>query len=390
MKIFNKLASALMVLPMLAALTACESDAEYTAPEALSNAQVYFANDLETSVALSGDETSFDVIVNRQNPKGELSVAIKAEQDENNLFTIPLAVTFADGEKEAKLTIAYDPTVMEFNDMHPISLSIADEETYSTPYGNVSYDFEAGIRPPFSAWATNANELAELTGSDVNILGTQTKEFTGTYLYTQFFSGADPELPVAFRMNKAFPEQVQFKVGKWGYGVDLIMDAVYDEECQLYRINVPTTFIGYVHPSYGKVYAVESITYAKENVESMDRDWMHDYIENYDGPNWQKYCSYYDPATGEFVLNLTYFVDLGYFGYGEEYLTMDGYVRKDYSAAVSYAGMLKTAEGEFQAVADLTLGRHIATAKYAVVDGTIEDIDAAIAIMSGEVESTTI
>ena len=47
MKIFKKLASVMIALPVLAALTACDNDNDYDPAEKLTNQQVFFSNELK-------------------------------------------------------------------------------------------------------------------------------------------------------------------------------------------------------------------------------------------------------------------------------------------------------------------------------------------------------
>lgn len=142
MKIFKKIASALMVLPMVAALTACGNEDDYQAPEALTGAQVFFSSELPGSVELKSGETAFDITLNRVNTAGELTVQLSVEQDETNTFNVPESVTFADGEDVALLTVTYDLATIEYDKKYALSLAVSDE-SLTTPYGNDTYNFIA-------------------------------------------------------------------------------------------------------------------------------------------------------------------------------------------------------------------------------------------------------
>ena len=378
MKIFKNLASALMVLPVLAALTACSDDeGKYTPAEALTNAQVYFSNELPDVVELSKDNSTFDVQVCRINTKGELVAPIVVEQDEANVYAIPTSVTFADGESTANLTIGYDPEALDYNEMHNVVLTIGDE-TYTTPYGDSSYAFQAGVVPPMTAWCSNPDEFEEAGGQGDFPLG---KAGTGTYKYSLFWSGDDPDLPVFYRQNTVDPNLGQFMIKNVMYGIEFIIDSEWDEELGLYRLYVPETFTGYVHPSYGNVYAGDYIVYYAKRGWG-DLTWDVLYKNNV--------ASNYDPVLGKFTFYLYYYVSAGYFGNGPETFQVKGFYIYDYSATAVYAGLLKTPAEEYQGVVDFTFGVDVASAKYAITEASVTEEDAAAAIAAGELEAEEI
>ena len=376
MKIFKKLASALMVLPMLAALTGCESEAEYTAPEALTSAQVFFGNDLPSTQDIAIDGTSFDVPIHRANKKGELTVAISSEQDEENIFTIPTSVTFPDGAEETNLTITYPEGSLEYDVFHSITLKVAEDKD-TTPYGNATYTFQAGPAAPWTDWVTTSAAFADQGGQGNFPIG---DAGTGDYTYSSVFFGPgdDPGLPISFRQNKLNPNKGEFKIEHWGYNVDLILRGEWDEANGFWRISVPLTFTGYVHSSYGNVYFGDWAAY----YEYTDREpptWEDLYAIDQAGT--------YDPNSGLFRLFVRYFVEAGSFGGDYEYFQVNGFYVPDYSASATFAGILKTASEENQAVVDFAFGVDVAGAKYAMTDASVSEAAAAAAIASGEIEA---
>lgn len=126
---------------------------------------------------------------------------------------------------------------------------------------------------------------------------------TGTYSYFHFIESTDPGLPVSYTSTS--DNTGIFTVEHWGYDVSLNMYAEWDYDRNIFRITIPPTFIGYTHSKYGDVMIAD--------------------IASVYGYSWNDYPSYYDPKTGRFVLNVVYYVDAGRFGYGEEYLQMDGF-----------------------------------------------------------------
>lgn len=128
------------------AFSACTNDYDYTAASAPEN-QVYFSNALETTIEIDKNAGSFDVVLNRVSDKGSVSVPLTFEAGEDNIFTVPSSVSFADGQKEAKISITYNPDEVEFGKYTGGTIKIGGEE-FDTTYGISSYTFNAGC----TAW----------------------------------------------------------------------------------------------------------------------------------------------------------------------------------------------------------------------------------------------
>ena len=377
MKIFSKFASALMVLPLLAALTACESEAEYTPAEQLNTAQVYFGNNLPAAQDLDIESTSFDVPIYRANTKGELTVALQNRQNpaSTTQLNVPASVTFADGESTALITITYDPSTIEYNDPNRDTISIADAQ-YTTPYGDTEYRFAAQIPEPWTDWVSTPGAFAAQGGTGNFPLGSAG---TGDYVYSDAFFGPgdDPDLPVAFRQNKLNPLQGEFKISHWGYDVDLIMPAEWDADENYWRLYVPTTFTGYNHSSYGEVYVGDYIAW-------------YDYTGR-DPLTWEVLKrndleSTYDPATGLFSLFVRYYVSAGVFGEGRETFQVHGFYVPDYSVVPTYLGILTDANSVPYAQIDIAFGTDVEKAVAYVVAADADAAAVADALAAGEVE----
>ena len=363
-----------MVLPLLAVLTGCESEAEYTAAEALTSAQVFFDNELPSTQNIDINATSFDVPVNRANTKGELTVAISSEQDEDNIFTIPTSVTFADGADQANVTITYPEGSQEYDVFHTITLKVAEEKD-ATPYGSDSYTFQAGPAAPWTPWVSTASAFAAEGGqgdfplSDVG---------TGDYTYSSVFFGPgdDPGLEISFRQNKLNPNQGEFKIENWGYGVDLVLTGEWDEVKGLWRISVPLTFTGYVHSSYGNVYFGDWAAY----YEYTDREpptWDELYAIDQAGT--------YDPQSGLFRLFVRYFVEAGSFGGDYEYFQVHGFYIPDYSVIPTFEGVLTKDDLPYAQVS-VEFGTDVQKVLAYIVDAKADAAAVADALADGEVE----
>lgn len=133
MKIFNKLAFAAGVLCI--SLSSCEKEyPEYSAGAQANpnSSNVYFDPANATSIAITLDDSTFNVIVKRENAEKATTVGL-AEGDPANMFTIPSNVTFAEGEDSVTIAIACSEEMESFASYQ---LSITIDESETNPYVN--------------------------------------------------------------------------------------------------------------------------------------------------------------------------------------------------------------------------------------------------------------
>ncbi len=135
---------------------------------------------------------------------------------------------------------------------------------------------------------------------------------TCTYTYANYWSGDDPGLKIYYRQSTFDTVQAQFKIEHWGSDMDFIIE--YN----------PTTSMCQVLPqsvtensTYGTVYISDIPNYATEYT-------------------YQQYPCYYDKAAGKFTLNTVWFVEAGAFGFGPEYIRVDGFYASNDSVSASY------------------------------------------------------
>ncbi len=357
MKIFNKAFAALMVLPFMAGLTACHDEhAEYE-PATGGNYDVahlvYFSptTTAATEVELSEEENSFDLYVVRDSTDGEITVNLESTQKAGNatsLLNIPESVTFPDGVNMVTVTVTYDPAaILAAGGMvDTVSVVIPDGETYQSGYQGGKYNFVASLLP-FTPWCTTAEEFASAGGQGEWPF----RDFsTGVYTYKQYGTGDVPGASVAFRQNTGNPNQVQFLIENWGAGMftgtglPVRLSGSWDEDQEVYVLSWPETFTGYNHSSYGPVYVSDFVEYRAGAV------------------TWDEYPTKYNPATGLFTFNVIYYVGAGYFGYGEEYLQMDGYlayeadIDTDFEWTEQYVGVFNSGKMGTKSSATLMKG----------------------------------
>ena len=142
----NKLFLGLLGLTAMV-MSSCSDNDDYQWATA-SGEQVYFSNELPASYEISFDASSFTIPVSRVNTSSSITVPVSIESD-GNFFSAPSSVSFTAGESTANLTISYDPDSLVYDAYKNAKLTIGKE--YSTPYGNDTYSFKAGVGSPYKS-----------------------------------------------------------------------------------------------------------------------------------------------------------------------------------------------------------------------------------------------
>ena len=112
----------------------------------VSGDQVFFSNELPSTVELSRTSNTFSIPVQRMNSEGSTTVSVSVV-DESGLFSVPSSLSFSAGQKEANLVIGYDESNFEYDDFKNLEIALGGEEL-TTPYGKSIYKFEAGVPSP--------------------------------------------------------------------------------------------------------------------------------------------------------------------------------------------------------------------------------------------------
>ena len=146
MKNFVKSSYLALVALIATAFSACTNDYEYTAATAPEN-EVYFSNALVSTIEIDKNAGSFEVALNRVSDKGSITVPLTFEAGEGNVYNVPSSVTFADGQKETKIAVTYNPDDIQYGQYVGGTIKIGGAE-FDTTYGISAYTFNAGC----TAW----------------------------------------------------------------------------------------------------------------------------------------------------------------------------------------------------------------------------------------------
>jgi len=382
---------ALMLLPLSFVFFSCsEDEADYSKAKTPTTDQVFFSNEAPTEYLLEYGQNSVTIPVNRLKTDGPLTVQIvseasapalegaksrvkKAEGETTGegetevvpaaeVFTVPAEVTFAEGSNEAQIKVDFD-----FENLIPetdyfLTLKVVSDQ--NSEYG----DIQTTVDIKYAPWSEPEPMFDVEEGP------------WAKYTYTQYASGTYDQ-DVYISENLLNPDQVKYILTDWFYGVDLEINMDKSKTIpgtNYIPVSVPIQASGLVNTNYGMVYVADSYTYWKD----------------YRGSDvtFEQVPSYYMPDQGRFVLNVAYFVTLGYFGYGEEYLQMPGYESFDYSIDLSFNSNFITPDDKEGAIIDLGFGEDVVSAKYAIFKGELTEEEreaAADDIQYNRVEAVT-
>lgn len=374
-KIHNLFTTLLLAVTALT-LGSCTEEYEYTAAT-VEGEQVYFSNALASTQNISDTESSFNVSLNRIKTDGELTVNLTLD-DASGIYSIPSSVSFADGEDEVSIPVSYDPTKLEYDVFNDVTIAIADVD-YTTPYGNSSYSFSAGMPSPYVSIGTG--------------------KFSDTYFGSVL--GIE-SVDVEFLQNQNDPRLIRIVHPYDEYSMENSGDAsACSEYLQFYVLKAGDT-----HPLTGEAVQEDGLVYFDECSTGIDTGygvpaeiWYPGMLQGGEADNANcRVTAWQDNGLPGTIQLLPFLISNTAEGlYGGQYssmganitITFPGYDPKDYSVRVSYLGAFSSADGESFAMGNVTLGADIEEAKVAVVEGN--DVNAALSqIMSGAVETTTV
>ena len=372
-------------------LAACSNNEyEYTPAEVTPGAQVFFPLSNESSVDLTISSTSFNIPVQRTDSAEALTVGLKVEGDTKGIYSFPTTVSFAANQAKTNISVGVDNSKLQYDSLQTVTVTITDEKN-TTPYGPSAYTFKVGAPSPLTPWVTNPTAFRNGGGIGEFPLGTMG---TGTYTFTTYAEGDQEGVKVSMRQNTAQPDVVQFKIDAWGAGddfytddgVEVILDGTWDADLGVYRIYLPFTNTGYHNSTYDEdVYVSDIVTYAQwrtANGATDDTGWPL--------ITWERTPSYYDPVSGKFSLYMSYFISKGSFGQSYEYLQMDGFYVPDYSAKLTYKGVLNGVDDLTYAAADLELGVDAKDVRAIVMTQDDDASAVADALAAGELEGLAV
>lgn len=372
MKIFNKYF--LMIIASCCLLTACGDDDDYKAGAPAEGQGVFFSNTASSKINLDSKATSFDVKIGRSVTGSAATVELTVE-DPSGKFTIPTSVSFAADAEMATLTIGYNPEELEYDAYAKITLTVKGEEN-TTPYGFSTYTFEVGIPAPWKSIGKATFSDAVIFDKTYQVELQQNENDPNQYRLVDPYSKAleneelstkdDPSPYVTFKLLSPGDKVNNVTISPDGKGL------VYFDSYSSGFYN--TTYSQTEEPSHPADFS----SLAKES------DWQYNRVTHYKE----------DGTPGVVQLAPLYYMD----GVGAlNYSQMDGvitiifpnYVLADYATGITYTGQYTSSNGTRYALANVTLGKDVESAKVALIEG--DDVELAIAqIEDGTLKTTEV
>lgn len=374
MRFLNRIKIAFLSLSILTTMAACTEELDYTPAEKLTNAQVYFPLTNASKVSLSKNENTFSIDIKRANTDNAITVNLNVT-DESNLFNIPTSVAFTAGESVAQIQIGYNPDDFTYDDFKDIKISIADAD-FTTPYGTSEFAFQAGVPSPYislgKATFIDAFNMENTEGYKVEIQQNQ-------------------EQPNTFRLVKPYDEAIEEE--EWptkGDQTDYLTFRVLTPGETLGEVTITQPDLVYFNTAstgyYVNNYSATINIYHPSSFTSMQDESLFGY---------SKVLSYQANGLPAVVQLAPYYYMAGVGGWnntqtdGIMTIVFPGVVLKDFSVDVEYVGAFVSPDDESFAIANVTLGDDVESAKIALIEG--EDIDSAISgILDGTLETISV
>ncbi len=367
-------ASYLAVLAIVVlAVSACgDTDYDYTGASVPAN-QVYFSNELPSTIEIDKNAGSFDVQLNRVSSQGSVTVPLQFTADEGNVYTVPSSVTFSDGSTTANIHITYDAATLEYGNYVGGTISVGVSE-FDTTYGLSSYTFNAGA----TEWAD-----IEANGS----IGSYREDMVGTFFGVQnvvynvkiqksVVNEGMYRMVNVYSGNYPYNEAGDYDTSKEYYWVINATDpsAVYFER---YDSEMNWNYGNFIFTSYVAYYMANG--YSVEEVKAARPDYFGK-LEN----------GVITMPAGSMLIGMAEYNDAGLYGANKNGLfavALPGAVIADFSVEAAYNGRFTTADDVDYAEFALAFGDDVASVRAALVPSSA-DIDATIAgIADGSIES---
>ena len=373
-----------LALALAAGFTSCSDDDDYVSGGA--SAGVYFPTDDALDVTLERTKSSFDVIVSRMGETKAAVYELTGSADEE-VFTLPASVSFAEGETSTTVAIAYNQNEMALDHAYEVKLAFAPG-TQICNYGYDSLDMNVTLPAPWKTvgkglyhdqWLLSISVWAE-ENPDVEIaweLELQQHEVeTNRYRWVHPYGDAFAKFCSVNGLG-------DLEAGEYDDKNQYYIEFIVDKKSGLAII--PAQRMGFEFYSFGEMSVANDGGYEYTNGASLaaiiaqipescsqvefDEDGMPRTL--YSG---EKVLLYYRPET-----------DGWYYSPGKGYQwTAEGVDLKNYDITLTYSGVLTTPDENSYVLADVKLGADLANATVGLVQ-TEDEAAALEAVRNGEV-----
>lgn len=345
----------------VAGLGSCDSknDPAYIPAGSVSDAQrVFFAKNAYTQI-VSAEENSFEFYLYRpdlnqldengnatsQMPAQSVKISASCAEDGvlGNMISVPTDVSFEADSPNASIKVTYDPSKMTGNHYYPIVVTVDPE--YANEYSITSTTLSVN-KEEYTDWAPF------VIGEE-----TEVRNGEGSYTFGIYYSGTEDPVRVLARSVPTNPDDIQFQF-QWlidnddpSKGWDTFLTAYTKDGGKIVHVD-PQAFA--YNSSYDEtVYAADTYTYT--------------------GNDQYKGLSSFDPESGLFTLNMYYYISLGGWGPGNEFMQLRGYKDMNvYELTVTPQGQMEVGGKDYEMVA-FNFTEAVTYVDYTVVEGELEE-----------------
>ena len=341
----------------------------YTPAEPTTGIQAYFEGAVNTNFVVNAVDSVFTVKLTRVQKDSVASIALRAEADSATLtkFSFPSVATFAAGEATTTISCVAKVDSMEFDTPYTVKLCIANEED-ATLYGQSFVTLKVTCPAPWKSLGVGKFSEGFLGTAgeyfDVEIL--QNELAPNQFRVVEPYAGILGDIAVDKYLEFAIlPAGTAFK--------DYVLDAEY------------VVFNDYNMGQWNSNYA-EDIFALHPYRFGMTLDlWAYNVVLDYQE----------NGLPGEVSLAPYFYLFEVGGGWNQTTGTtisilFPGYVKRDYSVSVNYAGIFTANDGTVHAMADLVLGADAMDVKAIVMPADADAAAVADAIAAGDLQAIAV
>lgn len=380
----NKYFSALLGGAALLGLSACTDEVEYTPAAVPAGDEVFFSNEIPSTIDIEPGATVVELPVQRLRASGELTVGLTGSvtypdgTDASGVFQIPSEVTFAADATSAEIPVSIVGTVE--NDVnYALKLALATDQT--TPYGASEIEVKLLYSPwsPLEPYSTTEYEGVmggPWDGEPIGGVVYYSRSLVNDNLHLYVFPGPNYS-------NLHFYYELYVD-----YADEMTVDGLAADK-HAYRVSMPQTDTHFLYKEKPVIYqtayewVVEFLAPLQGKEPTQEYiDWAYSEFELAD--------SYFVPEDGAFHMNLVPYTEAGSLLVGSEtLLQLPGF--KHYEVSFSIKGSFVDAGGDESLVVEAYKSKDLASFAYTVLPGalTAQQVDAAAAQLAADANAVT-
>ncbi|MDE6498947.1 MAG: hypothetical protein K2L21_09845 [Muribaculaceae bacterium] len=392
MKLFKY---SVLALALAAGFASCSDEETYVAGAASDG--VYFPTTDSVDVELDRKVPTFDVVVSRLGETQAATYGLTGSADDE-VFTLPTSVSFAQGETSVTLKIPYNADNMGMDKAYKVILGFA-EGTKISSYGYESLELSVVLPAPWTTVAKGTYQDGFLTyslfdfGLDGKALNYEC-ELQRNDIDTTRYRWVNPYGENFAKAVAAVDEELEDDQydSKNNHYIEFYYFENPDKTQPGYAV-IPLQPLGFSwNDSYGEFYVCNEAGYLAYSSDIPNADiplYKNTFLANY--PETLSTFDFKKFTTAKECALVMFGATQGFY-YGNSNADIvnwyaEGVELKDYALDLQYSGVLTDSEGDMFAQVSVALGEDLKNAQIALVEGADEE-GALEAVLAGEVSTT--